>query len=198
MGSGAIDPARLVHYVDLAASRCAGDFAEVGCYRGATFKQLIRLAEKHGRTAHAFDSFRGMAEPGPHDVGYPRGMFDVGGVEQFRRMMIQEAGGGSWQLHPGYVPACFDHAPDLRLSFAYLDLDHYEPTRQALAWLWNHVEPGGVIVCDDYMSGKDELASKALDEWMSTTLQARKMIIGGGIVFEGVEILDNDQLAIYR
>jgi len=198
MGNGRLDPARLEHYVARAVVRASGDFAEVGVWEGDNFSRLISLARDCGRTAWAFDSFVGMAEPGPNDGDqYPKGRFSVGGVSRFVGKMQEMHGrvrkkGDGWEVCAGFVPWCLAQVGDRRFAFVYIDLDHYEPTKLALEWAWEHVQDGGIILCDDYVAENVEkgiLAARAIAAFVHDTRD------GGRKVWEK---LDNDQLAIYR
>jgi hypothetical protein len=148
----------------------SGDFAEIGVFRGAAFSRLARLAEASGRMAHAIDSFVGMAEPGEHDGDrYPKGRFGIGGPEAFRDIMdrngVQRA---AYQVHAGYVPQVLDSiTPETRFALAVIDLDHYQPTVDAMRWVWDHLEPGGIMALDDYYPGQPKLASRAIGEWLA-------------------------------
>ena len=42
-----------------------------------------------------------------------------------------------------------DDLPE-KISFCYIDLDIYEPTKHILPLVWNRLKEGGVIVIDDY------------------------------------------------
>lgn len=161
MGTGRLDDGLLLQAVEATTAR--GDIAEVGVYRGHLFHRLIKLAHVWGTTAHAFDSFEGMGDPGEYDQGmYRRGQLSSGGIAAFRKAM----GSGDYELHQGYIPDCFAGSEHLRFAFAYLDVDHYEPTRVALPWLWERLLPGGVLGMDDTFPGRGILAGKAIDEWL--------------------------------
>ncbi len=57
-----------------------GDFGEIGVFMGKTFNKVALIAKEQNKMAHAFDSFRGMANPTAEDFGhYPKGKFDIGG-----------------------------------------------------------------------------------------------------------------------
>ena len=131
----------------------AGDFAEIGVFRGAAFRKVAELAARQGKLAHAFDSFAGMDEPTAADgTGYPRGKFDIGGPAEFTRLM-DKAGvpRDHYRMWAGYVPRCFGGVPpELRFSFVILDLDHYKPTVDALQWLTPRINAGGILALDDY------------------------------------------------
>lgn len=156
----------------------AGDFAEIGVYRGAAFRKVAEIAAAQGKHAHAFDSFAGMDEPTEADRGnYPKGKFDIGGPGQFERLMT-EAGVARelYSMWQGFVPDCFSKAPpDLRFSFVILDLDHYQPTVEALHWLQPRINAGGILALDDYVPGSTDLATKAIREFRAKSKSFRRI-----------------------
>lgn len=133
------------------AIRCeGGDLAEIGTWQGSTFARLCCHAQRRGCLARGFDSFCGMGEPGPLDDNlYPKGMFDIGGVDGFKKKISGIAPPGSYVLHQGWIPDCLNQF-DGPLAFVYVDLDHYEPTKMALPWAWDHLLVGGIFSVDDY------------------------------------------------
>jgi hypothetical protein len=149
-----------------------GDFAEIGVFRGAAFRKNAELAAQQRKLAHAFDSFAGMNDPTPADGGsYPKGMFDIGGTDEFVRLMTKYGVARElYELWPGYVPECFAQAPEsLRFSLAILDLDHYQPTVDALSWLPARINDRGILAFDDYVpKQKHILATRAIDEFLAT------------------------------
>ena len=155
-----------------------GDFAEIGVFRGAAFRKLAASAAQQGKLAHAFDSFVGMDEPTAADgTHYPKGKFDIGGPEQFIRLMTEAAvKRESYQVWAGYVPACFAQVPDaLRFSLAILDLDHYRPTLESLAWLMPRINDGGVLALDDFVPGHNQLATRAIREFLARDKHYKKI-----------------------
>lgn len=147
-----------------------GDFAEIGVYRGATFRKLATLAHDQDKIAHAFDSFHGMGDPGPEDgEHYPKGKFDVGGPRAFMSLM-DEAGVARdyYRLWPGYIPFCFESFPaQLRFSLVLIDVDHYQPTADSLLWAAPRINRGGILALDDYIPAIDLLATKAIKEFLA-------------------------------
>lgn len=144
-----------------------GDFAEIGVFRGDTFKRLAQLAKVLGKRAHGFDSFEGMAPPTEKDFGqYPTGKLSVGGVVAFEKIMQQ---GGvptdAYKLWPGFIPECFAGFDDA-ISFALVDVDQYEPTVASLEWVWPRLSNDGVMVLDDYFRKREGLAARAIEEWL--------------------------------
>ena len=156
----------------------AGDFAEIGVFRGAAFRKLAELAARQGKLAHAFDSFAGLDEPTAADgSAYPKGMFDIGGPAEFTRLM-DKAGmpRQHYRMWAGYVPACFGAVPaDLKFSFVILDLDHYQPTVDALQWVTPRISSGGILALDDFMPHGTALASKAIREFRAQDKSFRKI-----------------------
>lgn len=188
MGDGILPDSTLSLMVD-AACDVPGDFAEVGVYRGATFRRLVPLAVAQGKTAHAFDSFIGMADPSEHDgPGYRRGSLSAGGPEVFLAEMIAAGlSPGAFRIWPGFVPECLLRCPVERWSLVYIDLDHHDPTEHAIRWAWPRLAPGGVLAFDDYFPGREIFASPP---------------IGRFLVEHGGEVerlrFDNNQLVLRR
>ncbi len=192
MGNGMVERNRLVEMATAAAGDVEGELVEIGCYQGRATAMLCDIGRRLGRWVHAIDSFRGMGDPGPKDAArYPRGKFDVGGKEGFIQLMFAKgySPGRDYSLHEGYVPEIFESPSlaGLKVAFAYLDLDHYEPTLAALDWLWAHMDKGGIILCDDYdgPDGSEVLAAAAIRDWLPKHRPAWAM-------------LSNDQAVIYR
>ncbi len=143
----------------LLAAAPAGSRIEIGVFRGET----LSLIARHDGQTIGVDSFRGMAEPGVHDIvngvsRYPKGRLAVG-MEAVRAKV-----GRRVQLVQGFVPAVLATVPEGPFAFAHLDIDHYDPTRDALAWLFGRMMTGGILVCDDWFEGQDFLAARAINE----------------------------------
>lgn len=146
-----------------------GDYAEIGVFKGATFKRLAADANARGIVAHAFDSFAGMDTPTDKDGGeYPKGKLSCGGVGWFASMMKSTGiPPKSYKLHSGFIPDCFSGiTSDQKFRFAFVDLDQYQPTLIALQWVWPKMSPGSIVVCDDYFPGADQYASAAVDTFL--------------------------------
>ena len=155
MGSGRLSPKVLLELTE-EVKDISGDFAEVGVFRGVTFKQLVPIATEQSKIAHAFDSFRGMAAPGELDLpGYPEHKFDIGGPRVFRQILEHEGITASqYAIWAGYVPDCLEMSDVEEISFAYVDLDHYMPTRDAIDWITPKLAQGAVIGFDDYFESR--------------------------------------------
>ncbi len=110
-----------------------------------------------------------MAEPSDRDGGYyPKGKLSVGGVKKFRETMdASNIASSSYELHPGFIPDCFDsYKHEKPFSFALVDVDQYDPTLESLNWIWPRLAYGGALLLDDYFPGRRILASGAIDKWL--------------------------------
>jgi len=148
-------------------SGVVGDFAEIGVFEGETFAKLIPIAQRQGKSIHAFDSFQGMDDPSEFDWR-PKGQFAVGGEDGFRKLMgkrgFERHQYSTWE---GFIPECFVKAPkDISFSFVLLDVDNYQPTRIGLDWAWSRLNVNGVMALDDFYPNGDREASKAIKEFL--------------------------------
>lgn len=144
--------------------RLQGLVAECGCYRGLSSFVLcrhIKLADGgfDGTGYRIFDSFAGLSEPQAEDAidsadpnafvlkrTTQRGRF-AAGLDQVREALREFPGIG---FYPGWIPDAFPDEPESRYRFVHLDVDLYQPTRDALEYFYPRLLPGGTLVCDDY------------------------------------------------
>lgn len=167
-------PPTIAPMIDLAEriDDVPGDFIEFGVFRARSFSMLLPIAMRQGKLMHGVDSFEGMDHPGEFDILedgkdlYPKGRFANGGLLEIRGLL----GGfpeSAYRLHKGFVPQVLDTLPDMELSLAFLDLDHYEPTKAAIAWAWPRINTGGLMICDDFVVGTDRLSTRAINEFIA-------------------------------
>jgi O-methyltransferase len=133
-----------------------GCVVEVGCARGFTTIFLNRHLQSRGikKPYYALDTFEGFT---PRDVGHEveaRGKgadlgthFTANDQRWFDRSM-QHAGCGNVQSIKCDAVE-FDYSSLGPIAFALCDVDLYVPTKAALSGTYDHLLPGGIIVCDD-------------------------------------------------
>lgn len=146
-------------FVGLLNSCPSGPRIEFGVFRGDTLK----IIADHDSETIGVDSFQGMAEHGPRDVvdgkcQYPRGRLSA------PLDSVRAAVGQAVILIQGFVPDVLSRVPDGPYSFAHIDMDQYQPTRDALEWIFARMVPGGIVCCDDWFAGRDYLAAGAINE----------------------------------
>lgn len=162
----------------IAQSRVPGDFVECGVYLGGSIIAAALFCEYFGvddRRFYIFDTF----------CGFPDSMEDVDLTGRktvfsamphffdthFRNIVeknIQNSGVDPehFILLEGLVEETLSESsvPDV-LAYARLDTDYYRSTIHELNVLWPRLQPGGVLIIDDY--GHFEGARKAVDEFFS-------------------------------
>jgi len=146
-----------------------GDFAEAGVFRGNTSRMLADVAALGGfdmsaREMHLFDSFEGLPDPvsedlQPHEL--PEGeTSDPYYRETPRRFSntslaaVQEAlSDVEWMhFHKGWIPDVLNGHEERRFSFVHVDVDLYQSTMDCLNFFTPRMNPGGIMICDDYLS----------------------------------------------
>ncbi len=146
------------------ASGVAGDVAEFGVWHGTTFLPMAELARVACKRIHAVDSFVGMMKETARDAGrYVAGSLSVGGSDSFRELVKPFRNA---VVHEGFIPEILPEMADCRFCFVHLNVDQYQPTLDALRFLWPRMEVGGVIMCHDWFAGNKILAAGAIADWM--------------------------------
>jgi hypothetical protein len=171
----------MVHELLKLVERVPGDTAECGVFEGAT-SYLICAANNGGRRHHfVFDSFQGLSQPGEKD-----------GPEWSAGMMASPLERAKANLpfpnlsfHPGWIPERFPDVADRRFAFVHVDVDLYQPTLDSFNFFYPRLNPGGIIVCDDYGCTGCPGATRAVDEFMAG--KPEKVVAppcGGGFVIK--------------
>jgi hypothetical protein len=164
---------RILEFCGAWSGKTIGDYAEIGSLP-SSFPLVVRAARKLKKVSHAFDSFEGMGDPNPtYDMPegknpYPKGKFTSGGVLEFeRRILAAGVQPNEYHLHPGYIPDCFKGVSDwVMFAFVWLDVDHHDPTKLALEWVWPRIAIGGILGLDDYFPGRPHFATPAIEEFL--------------------------------
>lgn len=139
---------RLIADQLLTVRHLPGDVADLGSYRGGCAYVLRRLVpDKH---LHLFDTWAGTPIDDPL-CHHKRGEW-VASLDECRKLVGE---GELTHYHQGVFPVS---APldaggggGRIYSFVYIDMDTYQATKDALAFFWPRVVPGGKIVVDDWL-----------------------------------------------
>jgi len=170
-----------------------GDVVECGVWRGGSMQAIARTllsADAAVRALHLFDTFEGMPPPTDADrrikggptaqelmARQPRSglVWAIAGLEDVRDGMSQTGYPADLiHFHRGRVQDTIpDQAPQ-RIALLRLDTDWYESTKHELEHLYGRLEPGGVLIIDDYDYW--EGSRKAVDEFIANT-GARLMLV---------------------
>jgi hypothetical protein len=180
MGTSIGEAIYIIHHL-YEALRVPGDVCEFGVAQGATSSLLATeiLSEAY-RNLWLFDSFEGLPAPTSNDrlindifslgsmCAY-EGMMSVPETEVRGRLASINFPESRTRIKKGWVKDT-TRSSDVpsQISFAYVDLDFYEPTKHALNFLDHRMPVGGRIVVDDY-GWFSEGAQIAVDEFMVET-----------------------------
>jgi O-methyltransferase len=144
----------------------SGDYLEFGVFKGASLlhaqKQAGTLGLEHMRFI-GFDSFQGLPpEPDQNKEMFYEGQYSCG-ENQVRTWLSQH--GADWNrmtLVPGFYDDTLTGRTKANLGLtkcavAMLDCDIYSSTKLALTWLDDIIEPGSIVILDDWDAyGDDE------------------------------------------
>lgn len=140
-----------------------GDIAECGVYRGASAELMGR--QLPGKHLHLFDSFAGLSAPSEVDGAYWRpGDLAVGEDAVVQRLT---RAGLTHTVHKGWIPERFGEVADVRFALLHVDVDLHQPTADSLAFFWPRLEPGALVVLDDYGFTSCPGARAAVDEFLA-------------------------------
>ena len=160
-----------------------GDTAECGVYLGASSWLICahNRQERPGAKHHLFDSFEGLNNPGAVD-GDHWGEGDLAAsAETVRRNLAPFE--DQLVFHQGWIPDRFPDVEGQAFSFVHVDVDLYEPTRDSVAFFYDRLSDGGVLVCDDYGCTTCPGATKAVDEVLAGKPEQMISLDGGGGFF---------------
>ena len=176
-------------------SKTAGDVCEFGVAQGATSALIANEIRCSDKTLWLFDSFEGLPKPTEKDT-LINDIFNLGSMSAYegkmaspadmvmRRMTDIQFPPAKLRIVPGFVETTLTgkHIPD-KVSFAFIDLDLYEPIKIALEFLHRRLQKDGIMIVHDYghfSSG----AKTAVDEFISAnsqTYRARTETSAGAI-----------------
>lgn len=122
-----------------------GEWWECGVFRGKSALIWRGLLAGRGRILRLFDTFAGRPDKGVQDTGTSDTTFEATSLPRVRALLPEPF----IHWHPGRIPATFAGLERARIAFAYLDLDLYDSTRAALAFIVPRLVPGGKLVLDD-------------------------------------------------
>lgn len=120
-----------------------GDYADIGCYDGATVEIMARYADfaTAGKTWYLYDAF-----DDPPDESRKQ----AHGPELRSRVEARVAALGRFRVIQGLVPQSFEQGLPERIAFAQIDLNAAEPELACLERIYDRIVPGGILVLDDY------------------------------------------------
>lgn len=170
-----------VRYLERA--KISGALVECGVWRGGSMHAVARALHNLGaydRELYLFDTFTGMTEPTVRDISIGRNRSAADLLETSDKTAhvwavasIEDVQAGletlpypieRFHLVAGPVEQTIpEQAPD-QIALLRLDTDWYESTKHELEHLYDRLQPGGVLIIDDY--GSWQGAKEATDEFL--------------------------------
>ena len=184
-----------VQYV--AKAGIPGAFVECGVWRGGSMHAVARtldLCGVHDRDLYLFDTFQGMTEPTTRDRMV--GQQDVTAAD-----LMQESSKESrlwaiaskedvldglstlpypqdrFHLVEGPVEDTVPGGAPEQIALLRLDTDWYESTRHELEHLYPRLQPGGILIIDDY--GSWQGSKEATDEYVAALTEPLLLMRAG-------------------
>lgn len=144
-----------------------GDIAECGSYVGVSAWFIAH--ELPEVDFYLFDSFEGLSAPSDFD-SVPAGIQqwregDLLATEDVLIKNLQEY--EHIHIMKGWIPDRFIDVENLRFRLVHIDVDLYQPTHDSLEFFYERVNPGGMIVMDDYGYQNCPGAYKAANDFMA-------------------------------
>ncbi len=186
------DPLAIVGLVDaldyLEAARVEGAFVECGVWRGgSSMAAALRMldAAMNARELWLYDTFEGMTDPTEEDIRARDGLKAAEKFDAARAARPEDRADWFWaeasledvranlastgypdelvRLIKGPVETTIPGTVPERIALLRLDTDWYESTRHELEHLFPLLQPGGVLILDDYHYWRG--SRKAVDEY---------------------------------
>ncbi|HWG44486.1 MAG TPA: TylF/MycF/NovP-related O-methyltransferase [Gemmataceae bacterium] len=157
------------------ARETPGNVIECGSYRGATGLFLALLGKMHGveQRVLLLDTFSGAPAYSAYDTGRGADEFVPAGdaVNQVRQQAAVLGVEDRIEIHQGLFADTFRALTPRRLefSFAHIDANLYQSTKEACAFTIPRMSGGGLVVFDDYNAVCDLGARLAIDENLAGT-----------------------------
>lgn len=125
-----------------------GMLMEIGAHRCGIAGYLAqRYPQRH---VWAFDRFeRGLSELGPHDMQTSASYHEGVQGSSYEDARYWATPWSNLILIPGDVRQTLPAGDGQPVALAIVDLNLYEPTKAAFAWLSERLAPGGVVLIDD-------------------------------------------------
>lgn len=164
-------------------NKVLGDFVECGVWKGGSSMLAaltFRAIQDESRNIYLYDTFEGMPEPQDYDIQISDGKLASSFLKKMGRdnkwiySPIEEVKSNIYSTGydkeklifvKGKVEETIPSVIPQKISILRLDTDFYSSTKWELVHLFPLLQPGGVVIIDDY--GHWAGSKKAVDEYFS-------------------------------
>ena len=129
-----------------------GAILEVGVWRGGTGVLMAKRAAALGldEPVYLCDTWAGVVKTGDVDTYYRDGKHDDASRETVAALAVA-LGTTNVELLQGVFPdETADRIADSWFRLCHCDVDVYRSAKEVFDWVWPRLEPGGMVVFDDY------------------------------------------------
>jgi len=155
------DRRRIVQQLLQLIRNVPGDTAECGVLAGSSSYLICKAYPE--RTHFMFDSFEGCSSPTGRDSGYFSDNSLAVGLEEAQKNLHDCPNG---RFMKGWIPERFSEVAGRQFAFVHIDVQQEQPTRDSLSFFYPRMNPGGIMVFDDYGFTTCPGARHAIDEFM--------------------------------
>jgi len=165
-----------------------GDIIECGVYRAGVTLIMADALKSSGssKTIHGFDSFEGMPEALTQDalptgeIVYHRGVLSATSLALAMEKIKVFGHQGRVTFYQGFFQDVMPRviSDEARISLALIDCDQYAGTKFCLEFLYDKVNPGGMILIDDYFLSRNldtPGVRIAVDEFLAGKTEANNL-----------------------
>jgi O-methyltransferase len=164
----------------------SGDLAECGVFRGGSLVPTAIYLQQRGIPKHifGFDSFQGFDAVVNKDVALG-GTRDphrkLGGFSETSEGLVAGKLGRfkverGVTLMPGYFRDSLQKCAESRFSFVHLDCDTYDSYSECLRFFYPRVNPGGIVLFDEYNDPAWPGCNMAIDEFLADKPEKPQLI----------------------
>ena len=161
--------------------KVAGDYVEMGCYRGDTSLLLAEVLRDYNKSDNVekkvensvkklwiYDSFEGLPEKSDKDESVLGALFRSGELNVTKREVKERflrAGLPVPVIKKAWFGDLVESDLPEKIAFSFLDGDFYESIRDSLKLVVPRMSRGGIMVIHDYTNPALPGVREAVDEW---------------------------------
>ena len=158
----------MIYQLAKAVASLEGDTVECGVFRGHGSWLILKAGGRTNRPHLLFDSFEGISSPEDGDNHPDQSIYQW---EENDMAYPMEKVKEKFKIFPqveyykGWIPTRFAEVSDRKFSFVHIDVDLYRPTMDSIAFFYQRLQTGGIILCDDYGATGTPGAFRAMNEF---------------------------------
>ncbi len=142
-----------------------GEIFEFGCFTGISSAKISIASSFCVKNLYVFDSFEGLPDPKKYGSGEQKSYYEPGeyssSFESVRFNLSTHGLEKGVTLVKGFfetsIPEFKNYDPDMKISYAFIDVDLSKSIEECLEYVIPRLSPGGMIFMDE-LADKDNLS----------------------------------------